>query len=183
MVFAVCGSPGAGKTTVATAIAREFGLMLLSRDEISAGLHVSGVGRSSSRARAESLLVFAACRFAGAGMSVVVENSVLSRELVDGLLAVGARIVVVHVVASADVIGGRLRDRVERGDPRRIQGPARGDVVWPGDVVLLEQFERGEMRASIFEPPAGAHHVVQVDTSGGGEPAIGAVVSLALGFL
>ncbi|GAA2895720.1 hypothetical protein Acy02nite_25670 [Actinoplanes cyaneus] len=164
LVAAVCGSPGAGKTTTATAIARSLGLMLLTRDEISAGLHLSGVNRDSSRGRAEALLVETACRFASAGTSVVVENSVLSRDLVDGLLATGARVVAVHVVADPEVIGRRLRDRAVHG--RAVGG------IRPGDLVLLDLFERGEMPSSIFEPPSGVHQLVRVDTSAGGEPAI-----------
>ncbi|MFI1990477.1 AAA family ATPase [Actinoplanes sp. NPDC020271] len=167
-IVAVCGSPGAGKTTTATAVAGALGLTLLTRDEISAGLHLSGVSRDSSRGRAEALFVETACRFANAATSVVVENSVLSRDLVDGLRAAGARIVAVHVVADPSVIGQRLRDRTERG--RTVGG------IRPGDVVLLDLFERGEMRASIFEPPPGVHEVVRVDTSAGGPPDVSSVV-------
>jgi len=41
VVVAVCGSPGAGKTTVASATARRLGVPFLTRDEIKAGLGLS----------------------------------------------------------------------------------------------------------------------------------------------
>ncbi|WP_436536526.1 AAA family ATPase [Actinoplanes sp. HUAS TT8] len=196
LIVAVCGSPAAGKTTVAAAIAAELGLLLLTRDELAAGLRLSRAAHSEAtaglqasevvmtegaasrrrsrpgqddvRGQAETLLVETSCRFARRGMSLVVENSVLSRPLIDGLLAARARILAVHVIADPTVIHQRLRDRAGHGRP--VGG------IHPGDLTLLDQFERGEMQPSIFEPPAAAHHVVRIDTSTGGKPDISPVL-------
>jgi predicted kinase len=171
VVVAVCGAPGAGKTTVATAVARRLGMLLLTRDEFANGLRLSGVAAESVRGRAEALFVEAAGRLARDGLSFVVESSVLSRALIDGLLAGAARVLMVHAVARDEVIGRRLGERVRRGRPGE-------DEIRDGDLRLLELFARGEMRESIFAPPPGAHAVLRIDTSEGGEPDVGAVLEL-----
>lgn len=174
MVIAVCGSPGAGKTTVATATARRLGLPLLSRDEIKTGLGLSAASATQDGGiqfdadfhiaggplslRAEAVMADAARLLATSRVSFVVESSVLSRELLDTLLACGARVLAVHVVASEAVIRGRLRARA-----------ANGAAV---DRQLESQFQRGEIKRSIFEPPAGVDAVVEVDTSGHGDPIV-----------
>jgi predicted kinase len=177
VVVAVCGSPGAGKTTVASATARRLGLPLLTRDEIKTGLGLSAAsaaqdgGRQLNRdfhiaggpfsVRAEAVMVEAARLLATSRVCFIVESSVLSRELLDALLACGARVLAVHVVAHEAVIGERLRARA-----------ARGGAI---DEHLAAQFHRGEMQRSIFEPPDGVDAVVEVDTSDHGPPAVEAV--------
>ncbi|MET7636924.1 hypothetical protein ACWD8L_33240 [Streptomyces sp. NPDC005133] len=91
-------------------------------------------------------------------MSFVVESSVLSRKLLDVLLASDARVLAVHVIAHESVIDERLRARAAEG----------GGV----DRQLSSQFQRGEMKRSIFDPPGGVGAVVEVDTSDGGDPDI-----------
>ncbi|GAA4603453.1 putative kinase [Actinoplanes octamycinicus] len=200
VVVAVCGSPGAGKTTTARKAAARLGVPLLSRDEIADGLRLSGVAAEAIRGRAETLLVEAAVRFAAAGLSFVLDNSVLSRSLVEGLLGVEARVLAVHVIARDEVIGARLRERVTAGRGGRgdVAGPGlaggegepgSGDTAAPrggvptvvrdGDRRLLALFEQGEMPRSIFEPPVGPHAVVELDTSDG-SPAVEPIVAAAI---
>ncbi|BCJ46933.1 hypothetical protein GCM10010168_35470 [Actinoplanes ianthinogenes] len=171
VVVAVCGSPGAGKTTTARAVATRLGVPLLSRDEIADGLRLSGVPAAAIRERAEALLVTTATGLAAAGTSFVVDNSVLSGGLVDGLLGAGARLLAVHVVARDEVVGARLRERVAVGRPGET-------VVRDGDRRLLALFEQGAMRQSVFEPPAGPYPVVEIDTSDG-TPGVEQIVEAA----
>lgn len=174
MVVAVCGSPGAGKTTVACATARRLCVPFLTRDEIKVGLGLSSasvakdggvqlnpdfhVAGGPLSVRAEAVMVNAARLLASSGVSFVVESSVLSRKLLDALLACDARVLAVHVVAREPVIGERLRARAAEG------GAA--------DRQLSSQFQRGEMKRSIFDPPGGVDAVVEVDTSDDGDPDI-----------
>ncbi|MFE6551544.1 AAA family ATPase [Streptomyces sp. NPDC057746] len=174
VVVAVCGSPGAGKTTVARATARRLHVPFLTRDEIKVGLGLSSasvapdggvrldpdfhIAGGPVSLRAETVMVDAARLFASSGVSFVVESSVLSRTLLDALLACEARVLAVHVVARESVIGERLRARAAAG------GAA--------DRQLWSQFQRGELKRSIFHPPSGADAVVDVDTSDDGEPDI-----------
>ncbi|SDJ23918.1 Predicted kinase [Actinokineospora alba] len=172
VVVAVCGSPGAGKTTVARATARRLGVPFLTRDEIKTGLGLSSAsaaedggvrftpdfhvaGGPVSR-RAEAAMVDAARLFASARVSFVVESSVLSDKLLAALA--DARVLAVHVTAREAVIDGRLRARVSAIDRQ-----------------LASQFQRGEMDPSIFKPPSGVGAVVEVDTSDQEIPDVGPI--------
>ncbi|MBM0257003.1 hypothetical protein [Micromonospora sp. 4G55] len=101
-----------------------FGIPFLTRDEIKTGLGLSSAsvaedgqvqldrnfhvaGGPVSR-RAEAVMVDAVRLLAASGVSFVVESSVLSRELLDVLLACDTRVLAVHVVAQEAVIGRRL---------------------------------------------------------------------------
>ncbi|KUJ58469.1 hypothetical protein ADL25_02270 [Streptomyces sp. NRRL F-5122] len=174
VVVAVCGSPGAGKTTVARATARRLCVPFLTRDDIKAGLGLSSasvdkdggvrpdpdfhIAGGPLSLRAETVMVDASRLLASSGVSFVVESSVLSHTLLDALLACDARVLAVHVVARESVVAERLRIRA-----------AAGGAV---DRQLLSQFQRGEMKRSIFDPPSGADAVVEVDTSDDREPDI-----------
>ncbi|PZH06093.1 hypothetical protein C1I97_18375 [Streptomyces sp. NTH33] len=166
--------PGAGKTTVACATARRLGVPFLTRDEIKAGLGLSSASVAKDGGvqldpdfhiaggplslRAEAVMADAARLLASSGVSFVVESSVLSHQLLDALLACDARVLAVHVVAREPVIDERPRARA-----------AEGGAV---DRQLSSQFQRGEMKRSIFDPPGGADAVVEVDTSDEGDPDI-----------
>ncbi|MGK5440484.1 AAA family ATPase [Micromonospora sp. URMC 105] len=185
VVIAVCGCPGAGKTTIASATAGRLGIPFLTRDEIKTGLGLSSAfvagdgsvwldqdfhvaGGPVSR-RAEAVMVEAIRLLAASGVSLVVESSVLSRELLGALLAGGARVLAVHVVAQEAVIGRRLAARA-----------AEGGAI---DRQLLSLFQRGEMNRSIFEPPESVDAVVEIDTSDRGAPAIESIVAAVVALL
>ncbi|MET8835894.1 AAA family ATPase [Micromonospora sp. NPDC004540] len=184
-MIAVCGCPGAGKTTIASLTAGRFGIPFLTRDEIKTGLGLSSAsvaedgrvrldadfhvaGGPVSR-RAEAVMVDAVRLLAASGVSFVVESSVLSDELLGVLLADGARVLAVHVVAEESVIGRRLGARA-----------AEGGAI---DQQLLSLFQQGEMKRSIFEPPEGVDAVVEVDISEQGAPAIDTIVAAVVALL
>jgi len=185
VVVAVCGSPGAGKTTVAAATARRLRVPFLTRDEIKAGLGLSSASTTEGggltfdedfhiaggpvSARAESVMVDAARLLAASGVSFVVESSVVSPELRDALLASGARVLAVHVVAPGSVIGERLRARAAEGRPV--------------DRHLAAQFQRGDLKPFIFAPPDGVDAVVEVDTSGPGDHVIETIEAAVVALL
>ncbi|MFC0029728.1 AAA family ATPase [Micromonospora chaiyaphumensis] len=185
VVVAVCGCPGAGKTTVAAATAGHLGIPFLTRDEIKTGLglstaSVAGDGQvrfdrdfhvagGPVSLRAEAVMVDAARLFAAAGVSFVVESSVLSQETLGVLRACRARVLAVHVVAAEEAVGRRLGARA-----------AEGRAV---DQQLLALFRRGEMKRSIFEPPEGVDAVVEIDTSAGGAPAVETITAAVVALL
>ncbi|WP_328425986.1 ATP-binding protein [Micromonospora sp. NBC_00389] len=184
VVVAVCGSPGAGKTTVASATARRLGVPFLTRDEIKTGIGLSSAavqdgglrldpdfhiaGGPFSR-RAEAVMVDAARLLATAGASFVVESSVLSHGLLDALVASDARVLAVHVVADESVIGERLRARA-----------AGGGAV---DQQLASLFERGDMTRSIFAPPDRVDAVIDVDSSHDRAPDIDTIEAAVIALL
>lgn len=183
-MVAVCGSPGAGKTTVASATARRLGVPFLTRDEIKTGIGLSSAavqdgglrldpdfhiaGGPFSR-RAEAVMVDAARLFAAAGASFVVESSVLSHELLDAMVASDARVLAVHVVADESVIGERLRARA-----------AGGEAV---DQQLASLFEQGDMKRSVFAPPDRVDAVIDVDTSHDRAPDIDTIEAAVIALL
>ena len=185
LVIAVCGCPGAGKTTIAAAAAGRFGVPFLTRDEIKTGLGLSSASVTTGgrlrferdvdvaggpvSLRAEAVMIDAVRLFAASGVSFVVESSVLSRELLGVLLAHGSRVLAVHVVAREAVIARRLGARA-----------AGGGAV---DQQLLSSFQRGEMKRSIFEPPEGADAVVEIDTSDDGAEAVETVAAAVVALL
>ncbi|UQU66541.1 AAA family ATPase [Couchioplanes caeruleus] len=174
VVVAVCGSPGAGKTTVAAATAHHLGVPFLTRDAIKTGLALSAArvaengtvhlgpdfhiaGGPLSR-RAEAVMIDAARLLASSRVSFVVESSVLPKELLDALRDCQARVLALHVVADKAVIGNRLRGRASGGSAV--------------DQQLAALFARGEMDPLIFRPPSGVDAVTTVDTSTGEEPPV-----------
>ncbi|MDZ5447393.1 AAA family ATPase [Micromonospora sp. 4G57] len=185
VVVVVCGCPGAGKTTIASATAGRLGIPFLTRDEIKTGLGLSSacvaedggvrlerdfhVAGGPFSLRAEAVMVDAVRLLAASGVSLVVESSVLSHELLAVLLACGTRVLAVHVVAQEAVIGRRLAARAAEG----------GGI----DQQLLSLFQRGEMKRSIFEPPEGVDAVVEIDTSDEGVPATETIVAAVIALV
>jgi hypothetical protein len=94
---------------------------------------------------------------------------VLPQTLVDALLAGDARVLAVHVVADEPINDRRLRARA-----------AGGGAV---DRQLASRCQRGEMKASIFESPGGVGGIVEIDTSGHGDPVIGPVEAAFIALL
>ncbi|MGW3692241.1 hypothetical protein [Streptomyces sp. NPDC005125] len=75
----------------------------------------------------------------------------------------------VHVVARDSVIDERLRARAAKG----------GET----DRQLSSQFQRGEMKRSIFDPPGGVDTVIEVDTSHDGDPDIEPIEAAAIALI
>lgn len=147
---------------------------VLTRDELKTGLGLSAASVAEDGGvqfnpdfhlaggpvslRAEALMVDAARLFASSPVSFVVESSVLSHKLLDVLFAGDARVLAVHVTAHESVIDGRLRARAAAGGAT--------------DQQLAAQFQLGEMRPSIFNPPSRVGAAVEVDTSDQEKPDI-----------
>lgn len=155
VVIAVCGSPAAGKTTIASAISTALRVPLLTRDQLAVGFAIGSRDSSSDevRAGAEQALISIADAFAAAGVTFVMESSVLDESHLRPILSRGGSVLAVHVVAPPSVIRDRLRERI-----------ATGDV---GMERLLEQHDNGVMVAEIFEPSPLSSAVVTVDTVSG----------------
>jgi predicted ABC-type ATPase len=183
VVIVVCGCPGAGKTTVASATARHLGVSLMSarlgvahvsQDEFKNGLGLSSAhvttdgdlrldpefavagGPFSLRAQAVALEIVRL--LSSLAVSFVVETAVVSDELLGALRAGDARVLVIHVVAREVVIGERLRARAAGGSAVAEQ--------------LVAQFDRGELDPAIFKPSPRVGTVVEFDTSDHSEPNI-----------
>lgn len=156
IVIAVCGSPAAGKTTIARAVADEMPVPLVTRDEIAFGLQLTAaedVMPDEIRTAAEQAMTEVSHALARSRVSFVLESSVLDESHLRPLLDHDVRVVAVHVVAPPDVIGDRLRQRVDEG--------------MPGAQRLLDQYESGVMRPEIFFPSEVADRLVTIDTSSG----------------
>jgi predicted kinase len=185
VAIAVCGRPAAGKTTIASATAGRLGIPFLTRDEIKTGLGLSSASVAEDgrvrldpdfhlaggpiSLRAEAAMVNAARLLATAGVSFVVESSVLSHELLGVLLGCDTRVLAVHVIAREAVIGRRLAARA-----------AAGGAI---DRQLLSLFQRGEMNESIFVPPEGVGAVVEIDNSDDGAPGTPPIVAAVVDLL
>jgi len=181
IVVGVCGCPGAGKTTVASAVADQVGLARLHRDTIKNGLGVSTatvdpdgtlqlpepfhVAGGPFSLQAETILQQVARLLVQSGCSFVVETSVLTSELLALVHAADGVFLAVEVVADPAVVETRLRARTTEGEATAHQ--------------LLAQFLRGEMTRPIFAPPREADWTVVLDTSKGGVPD---VTPVQLGF-
>lgn len=155
VVVAVCGSPAAGKTTIASAVSTALRVPLLTRDELAVGFAVGSAGLSGDevRAAAERALISVADSLAASGVTFVMESSVLDEAHLGPVVSRGASVLAVHVVAPPTAIGDRLRERIAAGDA----GMRR----------LLEQHEDGVMVPGLFEPSRLADVVVTVDTASG----------------
>jgi hypothetical protein len=111
-------------------------------------------------------------------VSFVVENSVMSHKLLDALRAGDARVLAVHVVAREAVIGERLRARAAT-----IAAEQTIIELAPSAHQLASQFQRGEMKQSIFEPPDGIDAVVELDTSDHRDPVIEPIEAAVVALL
>ena len=168
VVIAVCGCPAAGKTSIAKEVSATLHLPLITRDELAIGLRLGATAEVSPddiRFAAEDSMIATSARLVSSGVSFVLESSALDDLHLAPLAAAGARVLVVHVVASSVVIERRLRDRIDAGDGAMQR--------------LLDQHNSGVMTPEIFGPWADADRLISIDTSDGQSAAsrLGLVVS------
>ena len=132
MLVQMSGAPGSGKSTIARALARERGLVIIDHDvvkdaQLGAGLPFAQAGKLSYAvllALAEDLL--------GQGHQVVIDSPCFYDELLEGGQAVAARTGAAYryiecVTDDLDVLDQRLRSRAAVGEPdrRRLRRAAR----------------------------------------------------------
>ncbi|WP_373367453.1 hypothetical protein [Micromonospora purpureochromogenes] len=83
VVIAVCGCPGAGKTTIASATAGRFGIPFLTRDEIKTGLGLSSASVAEDgrvRLDRDFQARFVRCLLAASGRTMIAGNAGRSYE-------------------------------------------------------------------------------------------------------
>jgi predicted kinase len=160
ILVVVTGPPGAGKTTIAAAVAEQLGLPLIAKDAIKERLHdaLGGEGRAWSQRLGEStfeVLFHVLGQLLVAGVSAVAEGN-FSRSAPFRALP-PATVLQVHVTADASVLRERFASR-----------PDRHPVHYDEEVVdeVPARAEAGE-----WEPLDLDGALLKVDTSSFPEPA------------
>jgi predicted kinase len=169
----VTGAPGTGKTVLATRLAREVGLPVLTKDAIKeAMMEVLQVpDREASMrlgAAAFRLLFTLSQSLLDAGVGIVLEGPFTHPRADAELreLSRSARTVLIHCVVPADLVVQRYRDRYESG--QRHPGHFDGAVL-DG---LASRIQAGEFEAPLIGVPA-----LVVDTREGYDPSFEQIVS------
>jgi len=173
----VSGPPGAGKTTLAHAIARAVGCPAICRDEIKEGMVHATLGfvpgpRDELTMRTLPTFFEVIELLLRAGVTTVAEAA-----FQDGLWRPGlqplqhlARIRIVHCTVAAEVALERRVRRMDDDPSRRAH-----DVSRPGDVAAEEARHAAFDRVSIDAP------WLEVDTTDGFEPELEAIAAFVRG--
>jgi predicted kinase len=173
----VGGPPGAGKTTLAHALARGVGCPAVCRDEIKEGMAHATPGyapglRDELAVRTLQTFFRTIELLLDAGVTTVAEAAFQDRLWRPGLLPLQrlARVRVVHCVVAADVALQRRVRRMREDPTRRAHDASR-----PADPDAERARHEAFDRVSIDAP------WVQVDTSDGYAPDLAAIVAFARG--
>ncbi|GAA4483509.1 hypothetical protein GCM10023191_005170 [Actinoallomurus oryzae] len=173
----VSGPPGAGKTTLAHAIARAVGCPAICRDEIKEGMvhatpgFVAGPGDELSR-RTLPTFFGVLNLLLSAGVTVVAEAAFQDRLWRPGLepLSGLARIRIVHCLVDADVALSRRLRRWEEDPLRRAHENTR-----PEDPAVRAKRHDAFDRVSVDAP------WIEVDTTDGYSPGLDKIVAFVNG--
>jgi predicted kinase len=116
----VCGLPGAGKTTLAKALADRLGAVRFAPDEWMVALSIS-IYDEQKRARIEALQWKFAQELLGIGLVVIIEWGTWGRSERDalrlGARALGAAVELHYVSAPVDVLFARIQQRGRENPP------------------------------------------------------------------
>lgn len=171
----VCGSPGAGKTTLARRLGRDLGVVVFSKDDIKEPLFDAlGVGdREWSRrlgTASYAILYAVASHVLEAGVGVLLESNFGPASL-DPLRALCARrrAVIVHCDAAPALLARRCADRAAGGSGRH---PGHADAAIVDEIAAAHA-------AGTFEPPPIGVPVIRVRTDDGYDPSYDDVLAIA----
>ena len=177
LLVVVSGPAGSGTPTVADALARAVPCPAVYRDEIKEGLvrsegeYTPAPGDTINQRTFETF--FGVVRFlVEAGVSLVAEASFQHSLWEPGLVPLleSADVLIVHCRADAAVARERIARRLD-------ELPARRAI--HGDYSLLEPFESWQPKYESFTPVALPVPTIEVDTTGGYDAAVDAVIAFA----
>lgn len=166
LLIQMSGCPGAGKSTVARAIGRPTGAVILDHDVLKSALLESGVGFDSAGKSSYQTAHALARSFLGQGLSVILDSPCYYVNLLDGGMKLaeemGARYRYIECVTEdLGEIGRRLSRRVPLPSQCVDLDPAPGDRTRRSQITSGEEMFREWIR-NMKRPP---HSYLRVDTS------------------